>query len=621
VQVCGNAALLAGPASQPAGSVRIDPGQNLHEATIANAAGTTFWLASGTHTLGLSQYGQVVPKTGNTYIGAPGAVLDGQGVNRYAFTQTASNVTIKHLTIRNFMAPGDEAVVNHDRGAGWVIERNTIEKNGGAGAYLGDDNRLSENCLSQNSQYGFQGDGANVVVDRNEIVRNNTYDWEAKQPTCGCSGGFKFWAAGPGRVTNNWVHDNTNVGMWWDNNNVGFLIQGNLIENNTAEAIVYETSYNYRIVANTIRGNTKAKGQAFQARGDTFPIGTVYLSEAGGDNRIAGGLYAASEVRGNVFENNWGGVTLWENSDRFGHDESANTSKGYTTLAIDPSGVYPSAQMYRCGPDYIATEPSYSDCRWKTQNVSVVDNDFRLGDKAALGCTTSLCGLSGLFANGGTVPSWSPYKGNVVQQAITFRQNNRFSNNRYAGDWRFAAYNTAPHIPWDQWRAAPYNQDAGSTLTNGVTSSTVAPTTTTTVQLTTTTAPTTTAPTTNLALDRPTQASSAYGAGYEPYRATDGNPSTRWASAPWDRPEWIQMDLGSVRAFSRIRASWDPAYATSYKIQTSVDANTWTDVYSTTTGDGGVFEIATAGSARYVRVYILDGALTLYSLWELEVWG
>ena len=92
-QVCGNASVLNGPATQPAGSVRVDPGDlTLWNATQANPAGTTFWLAPGKFTLGANPYGQIIPKDGNAYIGAPGAVLDGQGVNYYAFTQKAANV-------------------------------------------------------------------------------------------------------------------------------------------------------------------------------------------------------------------------------------------------------------------------------------------------------------------------------------------------------------------------------------------------------------------------------------------------------------------------------------------------------------------------------------------------
>ncbi|HEV2070030.1 MAG TPA: hypothetical protein VGR26_09570, partial [Acidimicrobiales bacterium] len=58
--VCGNSAILDGPATPPPGSVVINPGTNLNDATMANPAGTTFYLTAGTHTLGSSEYGQVV---------------------------------------------------------------------------------------------------------------------------------------------------------------------------------------------------------------------------------------------------------------------------------------------------------------------------------------------------------------------------------------------------------------------------------------------------------------------------------------------------------------------------------------------------------------------------------
>ncbi len=45
VQICGNTTILSGPATQPPGSVRVDPGSNLNDLTRGNPAGTTFWLS------------------------------------------------------------------------------------------------------------------------------------------------------------------------------------------------------------------------------------------------------------------------------------------------------------------------------------------------------------------------------------------------------------------------------------------------------------------------------------------------------------------------------------------------------------------------------------------------
>jgi hypothetical protein len=53
--------------------------------------------------------------------------------------------------------------------------------------------------------------------------------------------------------------------------------------------------------------------------------------------------------------------------------------------------------------------------------------------------------------------------------------------------------------------------------------------------------------------------------------------------------------------------NWETAYGKSYQIQVSNDASTWTNVYSTTTGDGGIDDISFAAvNARYVR---MDGTL------------
>ncbi len=57
--------------------------------TQDNPAGTTFWLSTGTHTLGTGEFDQVIPKPNNVYVGAPGAVLDGQGINRAPFSGRA----------------------------------------------------------------------------------------------------------------------------------------------------------------------------------------------------------------------------------------------------------------------------------------------------------------------------------------------------------------------------------------------------------------------------------------------------------------------------------------------------------------------------------------------------
>ncbi|MCX5388934.1 glycosyl hydrolase family 8 [Streptomyces sp. NBC_00094] len=121
---------------------------------------------------------------------------------------------------------------------------------------------------------------------------------------------------------------------------------------------------------------------------------------------------------------------------------------------------------------------------------------------------------------------------------------------------------------------------------------------------------------------KPATASSVEAAGYEPGRAVDGSATTRWASLEGVDPQWVRVDLGATHTVSRVKLTWEAAYGKAYRIQTSADGSTWTDVYSTTTGDGGVDDLTLSGTGRYLRMYgTTRGTPYGYSLWEFEVYG
>ncbi|WP_084713277.1 discoidin domain-containing protein [Streptacidiphilus rugosus] len=127
----------------------------------------------------------------------------------------------------------------------------------------------------------------------------------------------------------------------------------------------------------------------------------------------------------------------------------------------------------------------------------------------------------------------------------------------------------------------------------------------------------------DLALGRATTASSVQsGTGDTAGLATDGNAATRWSSAFAD-PQWLQVDLGASHQVDEVRLTWEAAYATAFQIQTSADGVTWTTIYSTTTGTGGVQDLTgLSGTGRYVRMYGTQRATGYgYSLWSYEVYG
>ncbi|MFB6632889.1 glycosyl hydrolase family 8 [Streptomyces sp. NPDC056362] len=121
---------------------------------------------------------------------------------------------------------------------------------------------------------------------------------------------------------------------------------------------------------------------------------------------------------------------------------------------------------------------------------------------------------------------------------------------------------------------------------------------------------------------RQVAASSVETSAFGPGLAVDGSASTRWASAEGADPQWIRIDLGARHTISRVRLNWEDAYGKAYRVQTSDDGSAWTDVYSTTAGDGATDDLTVSGSGRYVRLYATGrGTPYGYSLWEFEVYG
>ncbi|SDO21970.1 galactose-binding domain-containing protein [Actinacidiphila guanduensis] len=129
----------------------------------------------------------------------------------------------------------------------------------------------------------------------------------------------------------------------------------------------------------------------------------------------------------------------------------------------------------------------------------------------------------------------------------------------------------------------------------------------------------------DLAQGRPTTASTYQatgdGAPFPAGNATDGKWDTRWASE-WSDPQWLQVDLGQVTAIRHVQLGWEAAYGKAYQVQVSTDGSSWTTVYATSSGAGGVETLDVSGSGRYVRVNMTQrGTAYGYSLYEFGVYG
>lgn len=457
VIVCGNASLLNGPSTAPAGAVSVPAGLN---ATLAQnwkiTANTTYWFAPGVHTLGPGTYTQISPATGDTFLGAPGATLTGQGVNQSAFSSHAKHVSIEYLTIRRFTSPEGQMVVNHTGAATWTVKYDTIQDNGGAGVGLASGSVVEYDCLTHNQEYGFSSFGGSygITLSDDEVSFNDVtgqYDHGPPGITCGCSGAGKFWDTENAVVTDNYVHTNGSAGIWVDTDNAGFDISDNYISNNFGEGIFYEISYNGLIADNTLIENAVGAGPTVHG----FPAAAIYISESGGDSRIASTYSGKLTITGNVLTNNWGGVVLWENSNRYCGDGSDS----FCTLATPSTYSLSSCPAHLKGAKPTQKPDYYDNCRWKTQNVTVTQNTFNFTPSlVGSACTAaSFCGFNGLFSEYGTT---TPWKGWAVPLHISDGQNNRFLDNTYNGPWHFDGFDQGETVSWTQW-------SKGFTDTNG----------------------------------------------------------------------------------------------------------------------------------------------------------
>jgi hypothetical protein len=486
MQVCSNNVWNEGPSSAPTNAITVPAGDNA--GFNFNQTDKTFWFAPGVHTIGSGEFSNIVAGAGSTYIGAPGAIIDGQFINKYAFTGFATDVRVAYLEIRNFGVdlsdPGvdepvnnNEGVINHDAGDGWTMEYINAHHNDGAAIFMGSDNVVSNNCMKDNGQYGFSmfkmpmdGDSAikDIVIDNNEIAGNNQDDWEDLIDGCGCTGAGKFWDVEGATVTNNYVHDNLSTGLWADTNDIDFLFDSNWIEHNSGEGIWYEISYNATISRNVIKRNAWESGN----NNTGSPGAAVYISESGGDDRLQGTVSGSTDLRinNNLMENNFSGISIYENSNRF-CNSNGNTSKGYCTPFVSPTLIpephdfdYPNpiSATHACYTN-IGSQPYTTDCRWHSKDVQVFNNEFRF-DEDDVPCAGTFCGVHALFATGSNNIPWAPAAYNIgnIQNDVMFNNNNKFYNNAYFGRWRFAK-GSGEKINYGVWQAAPFSQDNGST--------------------------------------------------------------------------------------------------------------------------------------------------------------
>jgi hypothetical protein len=261
-------------------------------------------------------------------------------VTTHAFSGSASNVTIKGLTIEKYAVPAQDGpiscygITNVCLGLGWTIESNEIRLNHGGGIRLASNQVIKSNYIHHNGQEGLTGSGSNVLIQDNEIAFNNTlgfdFGWEA--------GGAKFSDMTNLVVQGNYVHDNKGPGLSLDYQCYNWIIQGNRTSRNYIAGILDEISYDgltrYNIIENdaSYPGNTDpsmwyACAIAVSASSNADIYGNTLINNSNG-------ICAVSNSRGS------GNRGAFEVHDLSVHDNVIIQSLGSAAGAVANSGYY-----------------------------------------------------------------------------------------------------------------------------------------------------------------------------------------------------------------------------------------------------------------------------------------
>ncbi len=253
-----SASTLRGPQATitcPVGSVRIVVGASIQAAVDASPAGASFCIAAGTHTI----TAPITPKSGNTFVGEYGAILDGSSWvtsnEAYGAFAAYGGMLIKGVTIRNLVIQDMPQKGIHDRETctGWTVEN--CEITGCRSGLV-----MSAGFTCRNNYLHHNGNGL-TGQDVSNYAFPITRDYPLLTNLCENNeisyGGDQQKAINSAAITwrNNWFHHNDFAGLWNDGEGNGSIIEGNIVEDNGGPGIFVELSIGITIRNNTLRRN------------------------------------------------------------------------------------------------------------------------------------------------------------------------------------------------------------------------------------------------------------------------------------------------------------------------------------------------------------------------------
>lgn len=286
----------------PCTGENLKPGDNVGDIVMTKPDFTTFCFAAGVYkraTVWLRG------KKGMQFIGAKGAIWDGEGVEPHAIAASDGNspyTVVKNLVFRNYGVPvGDAAIQSWS--PYWQVQQNEISgSTGGAGVWVSSYGLVIGNDIHDNAQEGYRvlydadmsKPAVGVTFDSNHIHHNNpAHGWNDE------NGGGKALNTEHLSFWYNDSHDNIGPGYWTDWNNIWTIYWFNKATNNS-NGIEHEISYNASIIGNELVDNGNSEDLRQSCTDGYFTCGAVVIEDSSGvngadieiaNNKIVSGKY------------------------------------------------------------------------------------------------------------------------------------------------------------------------------------------------------------------------------------------------------------------------------------------------------------------------------------------
>lgn len=299
--------------------------------------------------------------TGTVYMGdnPTGSTVE-ISILPYAFTGTATNVTVSNLTVEKYACVAGTGAVNGGNGSNyWTVENSEVRFNHGMGIQVGNGMYIHDSYIHTNGELGIGGEGTTITVQSNQIAWNNYADYTIYNE----AGGAKFCEVNGLTFRYNYSHDNIGPGFWTDLNSQNIMVDANQFSGNQVGAVVLEITNNATVSNNYIWNdgyNPDGPGIWWGAGillSDSTNTSVYFNTLSNCMNGIAGILVSRGDgpngqpytLQNNNVNSNWitqtTGIAIGIGVESTGYDNSVYTSWGnqfqYNTLYLaNPNGNY-----------------------------------------------------------------------------------------------------------------------------------------------------------------------------------------------------------------------------------------------------------------------------------------